>query len=235
MAGFLGGLVNSNFTVVEMASRVRAGSRDYVDSAYRGILLATGAMVVRNAGLLLILAPLALAWSLWGFSLMLVAAALLVLWSYRARNRKLVEAAPEIKLDLPFSLPLALKYGLVFLLLHVLGGLTQKFFGTGGFYVVSVLGGLLSSASAVAAAATLAAQGSVSPGTAGSGAMLASFTSMVFSLSFVLRAGNAELTRRLVLAMVAMMALGALGLAMSDALQPLVARWMEMLEAAAPH
>ena len=82
LSGFLGGLVNSNFTVIEMASRVVATRGAYVGTAYRGILLATTAMVVRNAGLLLILAPLALLGASGAFALMMLASAVLVLWNY---------------------------------------------------------------------------------------------------------------------------------------------------------
>src|SRR5574340_1284530 len=90
LSGFLGGLVNSNFTVIDMSSRSRRQPDEFVDSAYRGILLATTAMVVRNAGLLLILAPLALMGSLAAFLLMMAAGAALVLWNYHRRNKMLV-------------------------------------------------------------------------------------------------------------------------------------------------
>lgn len=60
-------------------------------------------------------------------------------------------------------LPLALKYGFVFLVLHVLGELAQRQFGELVFYFVSVVGGRMSSASAVAAAATLASRGTLPP------------------------------------------------------------------------
>lgn len=48
MAGFLGGLVNSTVTVTEPSPRARAGRAALMDLAYRGILLSTGAMAVRN-------------------------------------------------------------------------------------------------------------------------------------------------------------------------------------------
>ncbi len=230
LSGFLGGLVNSNFTVIEMSSRARQQPDKFVDSAYRGILLATTAMVVRNAGLLLILAPLALLGSLAAFVLMIAASAALVLWSYYRRNKTLVAQAPDIKLGLPFSLPLALKYGVVFLILHVVGGLTQRTFGDVGFYFVSVVGGLMSSASAVAAAATLASQGNLSPTVAGTGAVLASFTSIAFSLSFVIRSGNSTLIRRMAIAMICVTLAGVVGLAVWDTLHPLAAQWIPQLE-----
>lgn len=212
LSGFLGGLVNSNFTVIEMSSRVVATQGAYVGTAYRGILLATSAMVLRNAGLLLILAPIALLGASGAFALMMLANATLVLWSYRSGAKGSAEPVPEIKLDLPFSLPLALKYGVVFLLLHIVGGLTQRHFGDAGFYFVSIVGGLLSSASAVAAAATLASQGSLSPVTAGTGAVLASLTSIAFSMSFVLRTRERRLTGKLCTAMLCIAAAGAVGL-----------------------
>lgn len=235
LSGFLGGLVNSNFTVIEMSSRARQQAGEFVGPAYRGILLATIAMVVRNASLLLILAPLALVSSLAAYLLMLGTSLALVLWSYGRKSRSAAETVPQMKMGLPFSLPLALKYGAVFLLLHIVGGLTQRSFGNLGFYFVSVVGGLMSSASAVAAAATLAAQGNLSPAVAGNGAVLASFTSIAFSLSFVLRSGQRELIRRLAATMVCVALAGTLGLALSDTMQPLAEKWLAGIGQAADH
>jgi uncharacterized membrane protein (DUF4010 family) len=49
IAGFLGGLVNSTVTVGELAGRVRNAAPSAVSAAYQGIVLATAAMIVRNA------------------------------------------------------------------------------------------------------------------------------------------------------------------------------------------
>jgi uncharacterized membrane protein (DUF4010 family) len=229
LSGFLGGLVNSNFTVIEMASRVRQSAGALQGTAFRGILLATAAMLLRNAALLAILAPLALLGSLGAFGLMLLCCLVLVLASLHGRRALPPVQAPAITLDLPFSLPQALKYGVVFLLLHVVGALTQRQFGDAGFYFVSVVGGLMSSASAVAAAATLAAQGSLAPGVAGTGAVLASFTSMAFSLSFVLRTGQRGLILRLGAAMLGVAAAGMAGLLLARRLEPWLMQWLPAL------
>ncbi len=226
LSGFLGGLVNSNFTVIELSSRVREAAGVFVESAYRGILLATTAMLVRNAGLLLVLAPLALVGSFAAFALMLFTSIGLVLWSYQQRRPPPAEPSAQIKLELPFSLPLALKYGVVFLALHVLGNLAQRQFGDVGFYFVSAVGGLMSSASAVAAAATLASQGSLSATVAGTGAVLASFTSIAFSLSFVLRTHHRGLITRLATAMVCVAVAGLIGVLIWDSIYPYVLLWI---------
>lgn len=226
ISGFLGGLVNSNFTVIELSSRLKQAAAAFIDSAYRGILLATTAMVIRNATLLAILAPVALVSSFPAFALMLLVSSALVAWSYRHRQPQSHGAEADIKLDLPFSLPLALKYGAVFMVLHVAGALTQRQFGEYGFYFVCVVGGLMSSASAVAAAAALASQGALSPTVAGTGAVLASFTSIAFSLSFVLRTKNTALIRRLATAMVCIAVAGLIGLLAWDQVRPWVSPWI---------
>lgn len=234
LAGFLGGLVNSNFTVIELSSRVRAAYDTFVDTAYRGILLATTAMVVRNATLLLILAPFALVHALAPLAAMLAMSAGLALWTYRRPTPASPAESPTLKLELPFSLPLALKYGLVFLVLHVLGELAQRQFGAAGFYVVSVAGGLVSSASSVAAAATLAARGALAPDVAATGAVLASLTSIAFSFSFVLRTRNRVLIRRLAYTMVCVTLAGALGLLLAGPIHPMLEGWVHLLLGKSP-
>ena len=225
LSGFFGGLINSNFTVIELVERVREVGAAYVGTAYRGIVLAIGAMIVRNAALLLILAPPALVRAFSAFALMLGVSVSLVALSQR-RGRSAAGEAPDIHLDMPFSLPQALKYGVIFMALHALGAFTQREFGDAGFYLVSVVGGLLSSASAVAAAAALAAQGSIPAATAGVGSVLASFTSVVFSLSFVLRSRSGGLIRQLTLSMLVIAVAGLVGLMMSHYAEPWVSSWL---------
>src|SRR6202041_4174033 len=74
---------------------------------------------------------------------------------------------------------------------------------------VSLLGGLVSSASTTAAAANMVANGQLQPGLAGTGVVLASIASALINLPIVARgAKNPELTRRLVTLTVALTVLG---------------------------
>ncbi len=234
LSGFFGGLINSNFTVIELVERVREVGVAYVGTAYRGIMLAMTAMIARNGTLLLILAPQTLVSSSLAFTLMMGASGLLVVLSLQRGRRSAAGVAPEIHLDMPFSLPQALKYGAIFLLLHALGAFTQRQFGDAGFYFISIVGGLLSSASSVAAAAALASQGSVAPATAGVGAVLASFTSIVFSLSFVLRSRSGGLIRQLALSMLLIAAAGVVGLLASVVAEPWISGLLGRLEPMTP-
>ena len=230
LSGFFGGLINSNFTVIELVERVREVGAGYIGTAYRGIMLAISAMTLRNAILLLILMPATLVGAFSAFALMIGASVILVVASRRRTRRTDAETAPVIRLEMPFSLAQALKYGLIFLVLHILGGFTQQYLGNAGFYVVSILGGLLSSASAVAAAAALAAQGSVAPVTAGIGAVLASFTSILFSLFFVLRSRSGSLIKQVAWSMVFVAVAGGIGLLLSHVSAP----WIDVLLAQLP-
>ena len=182
ITGFLGGLVNSTVTVGELAARVRQGGPSVTPAVYQGIVLATAAMLIRNALLVALLALPAFIASALAFLLMLAAT---VLFAWISRNRGTIDADHGVKLTLqsPFSLTSALKYGAIFLALQIGGELAQQQFGEWGLYATSVFGGLVSSASAVAAAASLAANGTVSPHTAGVSAVMASIMQRLFELA----------------------------------------------------
>jgi uncharacterized membrane protein YfcA len=70
----------------------------------------------------------------------------------------------------------------------------------------------------------------MSPTVAGTGAVLASFTSISFSLSFVLRTRNRALITRLASAMVCVAIAGLIGVLVWDTARPWVARWFPQLE-----
>ena len=100
------------------------------------------------------------------------------------------DVGQTVGLASPFSLSVALKYGVIFLVLQVAGTLAERGAGELGFYGVSALGGLVSSASAVAAAANLARAGTTSIGVAATGAVIASVTSVLVNWPLAWRVGK---------------------------------------------
>ena len=220
LAGFFGGLVNSTVTVTELATRAREGGEALVGMAYRGILLATAAMAVRNLLLLGIFAATALVGAAVPLGLILVASLGLSRLG-PSSDRESEAGVPTLTLESPFSLRAALKFGLFFLGLEVVGTQAQAWLGQWGFYAVSVAGGVFSSGSAVASAATLAAHGTITPEVAGTGAVLASLASAAVSLPLVARvASQRQLTSRLAWAIGAILVLGILGAALQHTLMP---------------
>lgn len=220
--GFLGGLVNSTVTVTELATRVREGNGQLADAAYRGIVLATAAMLVRNGIILGLLAPDAFASASGPLALMLAGAVVAALWDRRrhlARSDdasgqpRVASAPPSVPvMTSPFSLASALRFGLIFLALQIAATLAERYLGEAGLYALSVAGGVVSSASTVASAANLATAGSLTARIAGHSAIIASVASAIVDLPLVSRfGGDARLTRRTALFIGTITALGALG------------------------
>jgi uncharacterized membrane protein (DUF4010 family) len=227
LTGFLGGLVNSTVTVTELSERVRASKGRFSDVAFAGVVLATSAMLARNAAILALLAPSVLLESAIPLGLMLAGTAAAALVQSRRTTRPRAAAEGELTpspdplpaLESPFSLTAALKLGIVFLALQVAGTIAQRWMGPMGFYAVSLVGGIVSSASAVAAAANLAAAGALSPQVAGIAAVIASGASTIVDLPILARLGqDRTLTRRVAVVLAAAMALGAVGVLLRAAL-----------------
>ena len=221
--GFLGGLVNSTVTVTELTQRARAANGQLSDVTYRGVVLATAAMLVRNAVILGLLAPFALLDSAIPHALMIAGAAIAVLL-HRERAQTSNKEMPENQsrepgqvpplptLESPFSLTAAIKFGVIFLSLQIAGTLAQRALGQVGFYAVSVVGGFVSSASAVASAANLAAAGTLPPQVSANGAIIASATSAIINLPLVARlAGDRAVTLRTAWVLGGIILLGAVG------------------------
>src|SRR6202030_2000653 len=139
------------------------------------------------------LALQAFAYSLVPMLIMFAVTAILLRFGGGAAIGTTSEPPPDLKLEQPFSLKAALKFGLIFLVLSVAGVLAQRSLGVFGFYAISIVGGLLSSASAVAAAGTAAAHHAVSFPVA---ALLASLTSVLINIPLVARtAAQPKLTK----------------------------------------
>jgi uncharacterized membrane protein (DUF4010 family) len=218
LTGFLGGLINSTVTVTELADRAHNSSAQLVEVTRRGVVLATAAMLVRNAVILGLLAPTALWSAAPTLALMLVGACATTLF----RKESTDTSGAEIpKMSSPFSLTSALKFGVMFLFLEVAGTLAQRSLGQGGFYLVCLVGGFVSSAGAVASAANLSAAGQIPPAVAGTGAIIASIASASIHLPLVIRVGRTPaLSRRVAVVLVAIILLGTVGIL----IQPLFGR-----------
>ena len=216
LTGFLGGLVNSTVTVGEMAAKVKDTGGRLAREVCRGVMLATSAMLVRNAVLLLCLGPALLAWTALPLILMLLASAVPL---FDRRDRVAVQG-PHAQLELgsPFSLASALRFGLVFLVLQVAGVVAHHLLGQTGVYGTAVLGGLVSSASAVAALAAMATKGVISAKMAGTGAILACLASTAINLPLLGRSGDRAFIRRAGLLTLLALALGTAGMLIQPAL-----------------
>jgi uncharacterized membrane protein (DUF4010 family) len=182
ITAFFGGLVNSRKVIVELMSRTREAGPEIRSTAEKGVVLATASVAIRNGLIVGIFAFKALPLCAAPLLLMLVSSALL--W-WRAAKRPELGAPPSLKLESPFSLTAALKFGLVFLALNVAGGLAEHHLGAASFYVVSALGGLISSASSITSAATLIGSGHIPAKTGANGIILSTIVSVLANIPLI--------------------------------------------------
>lgn len=214
LTGFLGGLVNSTVTVRELAQRASTAQGLLSPVAFKGVVLATAAMLVRNAVILGLFSPAALRSAAVPLTMMLLGTSTALVQYRWARAGRFSDDAAEppttlSTLESPFSPLAALKFGVVFLALQIAGTIAQRALGAGGFYLISVVGGVASSASAVASAASLAASGAVSPEIAATGAVLASVASALIDIPLVGRVTHdRRLTRQVALVICGSVVLG---------------------------
>jgi uncharacterized membrane protein (DUF4010 family) len=212
LTAFFGGLINSRKVIVEFIMRAGSNSEVLLPVIYRGVILATSAMAIRNTIIVAALAHSteAILLTLPPMGLMLLAG--VVLWRIHPVVAEAASAKP-LTLDSPFSLSAALKFGAVFLTLNVVGALAQRYFGSASFYFVSAAGGLLSSGSSIAAAATLIHHGELSPLTGVNGVVVASLTSILINIPLLRRVPGAGAYRtRLTLSLIGTAAAGSAGM-----------------------
>ncbi|HEX4425266.1 MAG TPA: DUF4010 domain-containing protein, partial [Terriglobales bacterium] len=81
------------------------------------------------------------------------------IWRDRAIEDRV---AGTLTLDSPISLPKVVWFGLLFIVIQVVGTLLTRFFGSYGMLATGIFGGLVSSASTTAAASTMAMHGKIS-------------------------------------------------------------------------
>jgi uncharacterized membrane protein (DUF4010 family) len=110
------------------------------------------------------------------------------------------EQSPPIQLDTPISLKKVLSFGLLFVFIEICGTLITRAFGRYGMLATGFFGGLASSASTTAAAATMASHGQLGASVAGSVAILSSLASAIINLPIIWRTvKDKEIVRRVTL------------------------------------
>jgi uncharacterized membrane protein (DUF4010 family) len=204
LSGFLGGFVNSSAAAVELAKPLGAGSTSS-GVAVAALLLTIVAMFARNLIILAMFSPSAVPTAAGPLLAMAVVALIFV----RYARADVDDAPTEIHLESPVSIKRVLSFATLFLLIQVVSTLGERYLGKLGFLGISVLGGLVSSASTSAAAANMVGHGQMQPGLAGAGVVLASVASALVNLPIIYRnAKNPALSRRLTVLTVALSVLG---------------------------
>lgn len=212
LSGFLGGFVNSSAAAVELAKPLGSGGVPS-GTAVAALLLTIVAMFTRNLIILAIFSPSAVLTAAGP----LLAMAIVSLFFVRRARTHVDEASTDIQLESPVSLHRVLSFAGLFVLIQIVSTLSERYLGKVGFLGISVIGGLVSSASTSAAAANMVGHGGLQPNLAGEGVVLASVASALINLPILYRAGkNPELSRRLTILTLALSVIGVVFLALEE-------------------
>jgi uncharacterized membrane protein (DUF4010 family) len=176
-----GGLVNSTAAVAELSNTMR--ETEGLDGRVVALsLISVMAMFIRNLAVLAVFSPTAGLIAAWPIAAMAVFTA-----AFALRRTEHPGLTPSVKTSSPIAIRSVLSFGVFFLTIQILSTLGQRYLGEIGSIVVSFLGGFVSSASATAAAGSLAAHGQVDPRTAAISAVLACIASAAINLPIVYR------------------------------------------------
>lgn len=214
LGALFGGLVNSSATVAELAARAQEAGM--VARTTTLCLLTTIAMFARNLILATLFSPRSL-----GATLVPLLAMTLVAGLWVWRDHMIEDNVPgTLSLASPISLGKVLWFGTLFITIQIAGTLLTRSFGSYGMLATGVFGGLVSSASTTAAAATLAMHGRISASLAGSTTVLTSLASAAVNLPIVWRATkNRAVVRRVTLETATVIGVGILAVAIDRIFQ----------------
>ncbi len=214
LGAIFGGLVNSSATVAELGAR--ALETGMVARTTTLCLLTTIAMFARNLILATIFSPASLSATLVPLLAMTLVAGL---WVHR--DHRIEESAPGmLTLKSPISLSKVARFGTLFIAIQIMGTLLTRAFGNLGMLAVSVFGGLVSSASTTAAAATMAMHGRISASLAGSATVLTSLASAAVNLPIIWRTTkNRVVVKKLAFEMTTVIAMGIVAVAVDRIFQ----------------
>jgi uncharacterized membrane protein (DUF4010 family) len=204
LGALFGGLVNSSATVAELAAR--AQQTGMVAQTTTLCLLTTIAMFARNLILATLFSPRSLSATLVPLLAMTLVAGF---WVWRDHHMIEDNAPGTLTLTSPISLAKVLWFGMLFIAIQIVGTLLTRWFGSYGMLATGVFGGLVSSASTTAAAATMAMHGRISASLAGSATVLTSLASAAVNLPIVWRATkNKAVVKRVTIEMATVIGTG---------------------------
>lgn len=181
-SAMFGGLVNSTAAVAELTSLLgRKGAA--AEAMLAGVtLIAVLAMFVRNLAVVAVFSPAA------GLlALLPIVAMSMVTAAVALRKRDAEGPPPPPQMSSPIAVGKIVKLGLLFIAIKAFGTLGQRLFGESGTVIVSFLGGFVSSASATAAAGSLASHDQISSSGAAEATVLASIASAIINIPILYR------------------------------------------------
>lgn len=189
-SGFLGGFINSEATTGALAGLSKKAEA-MEDPVLSGILLCNISMLIRNLVLAFIVDPTGQT-TLFMLPSQLVLITVSIVIVIRHSKKFCSISGGELKIQSPFSLSQAFKFGIAFTLILIIGNFAYDIAGTAGIYITA-LGALVSSSGVIVSVTLLAVSGNISYEVAANTAVLASLVSTVNKILLSKISGSASL------------------------------------------
>lgn len=189
-SGFLGGFINSEATTGALAGLSKK-TESMADPVLTGILLCNISMLIRNLVLAFIVDPTGQT-TLFMLPSQLVLITVSIVIVIRHSKKFCPIDGGELKIQSPFSLNQAFKFGIAFTLILIIGNFAYDVAGTAGIYMTA-LGALFSSSGVIVSVTLLAVSGNISYEVAANTAVLASLVSTVNKILLSKISGSASL------------------------------------------
>ena len=189
-SGFLGGFINSEATTGALAGLSKK-AEEMADPVLTGILLCNISMLIRNLVLAFIVDPTGQT-TLFMLPSQLVLITVSIAITLRHSKKFCPIGGGDLKIQSPFSLGQAFKFGIAFTLILIIGNFAYDVAGTAGIYITA-LGALFSSSGVIVSVTLLAVSGNISYEVAANTAVLASLVSTVNKILLSKISGSASL------------------------------------------
>ncbi len=189
-SGFIGGFVNSEATTAALAGLSKR-AEEMADPVLTGILLCNISMLIRNLILALIVDPTGQT-TLFMLPPQVVIILVSIIMVLRYDRKFCPIGGEELKIESPFSLGQAFKFGAAFTVILIIGNFAYKVAGTTGIYFTA-LGALVSSSGVIVSVTLLAVSGKISYATAANTAVLASLISTMNKIVLSKISGSSSL------------------------------------------
>ena len=189
-SGFVGGFVNSEATTAALAGLSKR-AEEMTDPVLTGILLCNISMLIRNLVLALIVDPTGKT-TLFMLPPQSVIILVSIVIALKYNKKFCPIGGGDLKIQSPFSLGQAFKFGIAFTLILIIGNFAYDIAGTAGIYITA-FGALVSSSGVIVSVTLLAVSGNISYATAANTAVLASLISTVNKILLSKISGSASL------------------------------------------
>jgi len=209
LTGFMGGLTSSTAVTTVMASKSKENP-SIIKPAVFATILASSVMFIRVLVQIAVVNSQILGEVVLPMSVMFAVSILaaIIIW------HKKIDIKAEFKLETPFALTPAVKFGLFFVVILLFSHFSRTLFGNQGLYIMSVISGLADVDAITLSTATMAAKGQIETNTATTAITIAVISNTMMKLIYSFMLGSRNFAKTMAITTLLVISSGLIALAL---------------------